>query len=465
MMPRTAGWSFALLLGLATIATPAWADIPLPKPDRDTERFAELVELGPIEPLPPIARAASEAGAGRLPEGVRVTTEVSRLDPVQRQTFLVTQTILDPARQLREVEVHRPGGEGIDARPLDVSRDEIEIDGRLVDRRHYRWAVQALRGGELRLEFSRIDFEVVGRAQSEYAFVPVARRLEVVELPAHLPTYLPVTPGLVVEEATVDALVAGEPGSWSFRVRGEGLSAAGLSRLIEAQLVAPSGLRLGSPVIHARATDGDAAASAGAAVSPLATTWQVDVSLLPSVEGGENGRREATLPALRLPYVDPRDIEPAADQPMAELSYARLAGQPVAWEAEPVERRLAILWAALPWLLAGLVAVAILAAAGRWVWRRWHAARARQAARRRLLASGDAPALRRQLLAELAALPRPIRPVTRERLVGRGAAEEWLAALTTLESWCFDPRRSPQETEFEAVRQLLAERLPARWFR
>ena len=459
MMPRKSRLLSPFLLGLALVVGPLWADIPLPKPDRETDGFAATLELGPIDPLPPIARSISEAGAGRLPEGVIVTTDVGRLDPVQRQTFLVTQTILDPARQLREVEVHRPGGEGIDARPLGVTRDEIEIDGRLVDRRHYRWAVQGLRGGELRLAFSRIDFEVVGRAQSEYAFVPVARRLEVVELPAYLPSYLPVTPDLAIGQVGVDSLVAGEPGSWHFRVRGEDLSAAGLARLLEAQLVAPPGLRLGAPAIHALARDSGSPA-ASEAVSPLATTWQVDISLLPSVEGGADGRREATLPALRLPYIDPRAAEPGA-----KLAYARIDAQTVTWEAEPATRRLAALRAALPWLLGGLAAVAALGVAGLWTWRRWQAWGAWRAARRRLRRSDDAVALRRQLLAELEALPTPIRPATRERLAALGASAQWLAALTMLESWCFDSRQRPGEAEFATVRQRLDHGLPAHWFR
>ena len=449
-----------LLLGLVAIARPLWADIPLPKADRETDRFAEVVELGPIEPLPPIARLTSEAGAGRLPEGVIVTTEVSRLEPVQRQIFLVTQTILDPARQLRDVEVHRPEGEGIDARPLAVTRDTVDIDGRLVDRRHYRWAVQALRGGELRLRFSRIDFEVVGRAQSEYAFVPVARRLEVVELPAHLPAYLPVTPGLVIEQVGVDPLVAGEPGGWHFRVRGEGLSAAALSRLIEAQLVAPPGLRLGMPAIHALSEEAAEPPAGEEPVSALARTWQVDISLLPSVDGGADGRREARLPALRLPYVDPHASEPGAG-----LAYTRLAERSVAWEAEPAERRLAALWAALPWVLAGLVVMVGSGLGGRWGWRRWRVWRAWRSARVRLSSAGEPEALRRQLLAELDSLPMPVRPVSRERLARRGAPEAWLAALASLESWCFDPERHPQSDEFEAVRQVLAAKLPRRWFR
>lgn len=448
------------LIGLAVWAAPVRADIPLPKPDRETDRFAEVVELGPIEPLPPVADVSSQAGAGRLPEGVIVTTEVSRLEPVQRQTFLVTQTILDPARQLREVEVHRPEGEGIDVRPLAVSRDTVEIDGRLVDRRHYRWAVQALRGGDLRLRFSRIDFEVVGSAQSEYGFVPVARRLEVVELPAHLPSYLPVTPGLVVEEAEVDALVAGEPGNWRFRVRGEGLSEEALSRLIGAQLVAPPGVRLGTPGIHALSGESTESPPAAKRVSPLAGTWQVNISLLPSVDGGADGHRQAQLPGLRLPYIDPRVAEPGAD-----FAYVRLPAEQVSWEAEPVTRRLAALSVALPWLLAGVVAAIGLGVLARWSWRRWQAYRAWRAARERLLAADGAAGLRRQLLRELDALPQPVCPVIRERLARRGAPEAWLAAFAALESWCFDPDRAPQRAEWEAVRRVLAVQLPAHWFR
>ena len=459
-MNRASRLLLPVLLGLVVVARPLWADIPLPKADRETGRFAEVVELGPIEPLPPVARATSRAGAGRVPEGVIVTTEVGLLEPVQRQIFLVTQTILDPARQLRDVEVHRPEGEGIDVRPLEVTRDTVEIDGRIVDRRHYRWAVQALRGGELRLRFSRIDFEVVGSAQSEFAFVPVARRLDVRELPAHLPSYLPVTPGLVIEQAGVAELVAGEPGRWRFRVRGEGLSAEALSRLIDVQLIAPPGLRLGRAAIHALADEAAEPLAGEKRVSALATTWQVDISLLPSVDGGVDGRREARLPALRLPYIDPGLTEPGT-----ELAYTRLDAQAVVWEAEPKTRRLAALWADLPWLLAGLAVVVALGMAGRWGWLRWQAWLAWRSASTRLLACDEVTKLRRQLLAELDALPRPVRPITRERLAGLGAPDAWLAALASLESWCFAPERCPPPAEFEATREVLATKLPRRWYR
>lgn len=445
-----------LALLLLSLTAPARADIPLPKPDRASDGLAEWIELGEIEPLPPVSEVDSRAGAGRLPNGVIVETEVTELAPVLRQVFLVTQTILDPARQLRDAEVHRPQGQGMDARPLGVTRETVDMDGRLVDRRHYRWAVQALRGGDLTLAFSRIDFQVVGLAQSEYAFVPVARRLEVVDLPAHLPSYLPVTPDLAVGNAQVGELVAGEPASWRFEVSGEGLTAAALAQMINAQLVAPSGLRLGQPEVRL-VVDG----SAGPAeISPLAETWQVSLSLLPSTEGGREGRREAELPGLRLPYVDPRRPEPGS-----QLDYAQLDAQAVSWQAAASVRRLQWLQRALPWLATGLLGAIGVGLAGRAAWRRLRARRNRRAAQARLRSVDDALALRRQLLAELAGLPRPLRPDGREVLAGRGAPETWLAAVGTLESWCFAGAAVPATGEFVVIRETIADELPAGWFR
>ncbi|WP_247709552.1 hypothetical protein, partial [Guyparkeria sp. SB14A] len=326
----------AMLLAVVTVTGAigtAHGEIPLPEPDTggDGGSFASKVEIGPIERLAPIEQKTSRAGAGRLPDGVSVTTDVTRLEPVQRETFLVTQTILDPARRLRGVEVHRPRGDGFDVRPIWVTHDSVEIDGRLVDRRHYRWVVQALRPGELTLDFHRINFKVVGSAQSRYAFVPVSRRLEVTALPAYLPTYLPVTPRLRFEDVGVTPLVAGQPGNWQFRVRGVGLTADGLTRLIQAQLVAPPGLRLGQPEIHAL----PASAEATSPESSIAGVWQVNISLLPSdrAGGSDGGAGHARLPALRLPYIDPR-----AASPGASLDYARLAARQVAWQAEPAVR-------------------------------------------------------------------------------------------------------------------------------
>jgi len=448
----------AILLAMLSVPVgAAWADIPLPKPEQAPDGLAERIELGEIEPLPPVAQAVSRAGAGRLPRGVIVETEVTRLAPVQRQTFLVTQTILDPARRLRDVEVHRPKGEGIDAHPLKVTRETVEIDGRLVDRRHYRWAVQALRGGELTLAFSRIDFEVVGRAQSEYAFVPVARRLDVTDLPPHLPAYLPVTPGLTVGNVHVGELVAGEPGSWDFQVSGEGLTAMALSRLIGAQIVAPPGLRLGEPEVHALP---DGADNALPPISPLADTWQVSLSLLPSTDGGADGRRHAELPGLRLPYVDPRLAHPGA-----ELSEVRVPPQAIGWQAEPSVQRLQWLKRAAPWLLVGLLGTVAAWLGGRQDWRLLRARRLRRAAQARLRATVDAKGLRRQLLSELAALSPPVRPASHGQLARRGASAAWLEAMAMLEAWCFAGAPAPTPAEFESVRAVLAERLPPRWFR
>ncbi|HER35274.1 MAG: hypothetical protein JXJ30_02690 [Halothiobacillaceae bacterium] len=454
--PFTASWVLFVLSAALAVAR---ADIPLPDRDTDAQTggLAKTVDLGPIEPLPPVDRVSSEAGAGRLPEGVTVTTEVTRLEPVQRETFLVTQTILDPARRLRDVEVHRPEGEGIDARPIVVTRDTVEIDGRLVERRRYRWAVQPLRGGDLRLDFHRINFEVVGSAQSEYAFVPVARRLAVTELPAYLPTYLPVTPELVFKAAEVGPLVAGEPGNWQFWIRGEGLSAAALTRLISAQLVAPPGLRLSEPAVHALPRSDEEAAIETSSL--LTRTWQVDITLLPSTEAGADGRRRARLPALRIPYIDPR-----AASPGAALSYARLDAREVSWQAEAAVRWFERLKAALSWLFAGVVGLVALVVLGRLGRRRWHAWRARRAARQRLLACTDSLALRRQLLAELRALPQPVWPATAERLAARGAPPNWLAALASLESACFGGQ-TLSAAAFDAVRHTVVTELPRPWFR
>ena len=276
---------------------PSLADIPRPDRDRESDRFAESVEIGPIQPLPPIKAVVSREGAGRLPEGVIVETEVSRLEPIQRDQFVVTQTIIDPARRLRGMEVHRPEGEGLDARPLSVSEDTVEIDGRQVPRRHYRWAVQALRPGDLILRFARIEFDLVGLAQSRFAWVPVARQLEAVALPPHLPEYLPVTPALTVQNRGVGSLVAGEPGSWRLRISGRGLSAAAVERMLDAQLVAPPGLRLERASVREIEPTGEDV--------ELISAWQVSIPVLPAAEATPDGRREARLPALRLPFLRP----------------------------------------------------------------------------------------------------------------------------------------------------------------
>ncbi len=442
--------SAALLVAL--LSAPAAADIPRPDRDRDRDGLAERVELGPIEPLPATTESTSRDGAGRLPRGVIVETEVAAVEPLQRETFLVTQTILDPARQLRDVEVHRPAGRGIDTKLLEAGQDTVEIDGRRVNRRHYRWMSQALQPGEVTLEFQRIDFDVVGLAQSEYAWLPVARRLTVTPLPAHLPEYLPVSPELTVQDMEVSDLVAGEPGRWRFEVVGTGLSEKSLERLLAAQLVAPEGIRIDKPSIR-RAPDQSGAQAAGL----FAEAWEVQFSLLPAVTG--DGSREARLPALRMAYIDP-----AAEDPGAALDYAGSEPVAVTWQADAAERRWGALRAALPWLAAGMLLALVLGGLIRAGYRRWRARRDWRRAQRELLAAGDPRALRERLNAALASLPQPLfNPVDRQ-LRERGVSDDWLAARTSLERQCFSGEAVEQEA-FHESREVLARSLPARWFR
>ncbi len=444
------------LLGVGG-ALPAIADIPLPDRDREESGFAERVELGPIDPLPAVSERLSQDGAGRPPRGVIVETEVAAIDPVQRQTFLVTQTILDPSRQLRGVEVHRPEGQGIDTQVLGATQDTVEIDGRRVVRRTYRWAVQALRGGGVTLEFQRIDFDVVGRAQSQFAWVPVARRLAVEPLPAHLPEYLPVAPDLALRDMQSGELVAGEPGEWRFLVVGEGLSEKALEQLLQAQLIAPVGLRIDEPSIR-HAPDQARAEAMG----PLVDAWEVRFSLLPAVTGGSDGTREARLPALKLPYIDP-----TAAKPGWAIDYARSEAQPVRWQAEPAERRLAAIRAALPWLLAGLVGLLLLAWLARAGWHWWRVRRDWRRAQQALRSAADPQALRERLNRVLIALPQPMVSPVRSALLACGAPADWLEARSTLERLCFagDEADEAYEEAFRASRETLARSLPPGWFR
>ncbi|MFN2381382.1 MAG: hypothetical protein ABR561_02375 [Guyparkeria sp.] len=439
---------------LVVVCLAAMADIPRPDRDRDSGGFAERVELGPIELLPAVIEPVSLDGAGRLPRGVIVETEVAAIDPLQRQTFLVTQTILDPARQLRGVEVHRPEGQGVDTQVLEATQDTVEMDGRRVNRRHYRWAVQALRGGEVMLEFQRINFEVVGRAQSEYAWVPVARQLNVEPLPAHLPEYLPVSPTLALTDMTITELVAGEPGEWRFVVAGEGLSAKALEQLLQAQLTAPLGLRVDEPSIRLAPEQ-----SSAESIGPLADAWEVRFTILPAISGGDDGRREARLPALKLPYIDP-----TTDKPGSTLEFARSQAQAVSWQAEPAERRLGAALAALPWLLGGLVGLVVLGLLAWAALRRWRAHRAWARAQQALRSATDPSALSARLSRVLANLPRPMTNPSRSALQSRGAPNDWLASLSTLERLRFAEVETDEEA-FRAARETLARSLPVRWFR
>ncbi|OYV45034.1 MAG: hypothetical protein B7X12_09465 [Halothiobacillus sp. 20-53-49] len=230
-------------------------DIPTPQNQPksvDTTPFGTPQDFAPVTALPEVTALDTTEGAGHLPDGVTVRTEVT-VPPeglLQRAAFLVTLTLIDRTKNIASLTLHRPFGERIAARRISISQRLDAVDGRMANVRVYRFAVTPLSGGEITLNFAEMTFQMVGEPGSHYAFIPVARRLTIRPLPAFWPEYIPVTPALNVVQAPLPPLNAGEPMDWQLRITGQGLTEHALTQLLDEQLIGTEALALGQAQIR-----------------------------------------------------------------------------------------------------------------------------------------------------------------------------------------------------------------------
>ena len=388
---------------------------------------------------------SSSAGQGQLPPGAEVTTTVTRLNPVQRATFMVTLTLIDRDRNLISVALHRPHGEAIVGRRIDIRQDQVETDGRRANRRVYRWAVSALQAGKVELQFARMTFNVVGSSGKDWHFTPAPRTLNVRPLPAYLPEYLPVTPGLSVTQQPLRPLEAGQPVDWVWTVRGRGLTEAGLQTILKQQLLGSPQLHIGRPEIRL--------APKQAGPDPLAQTYSVRIPLLPAPQGRADGAETARLPAIRLPFV--RTGDPSAATP---LHYATLPGRALHWRSAGQAGGWQE-WARwLAWGLVGLVLLAVSVRIVRDLLRRWRIRQAFAQARNRLRSAQDAPAL-------LAILRQETGCATTGAMAEQAPNPRFMAALVELDAACYGNRYGVgADADIGPLREELVRWLPRPFF-
>lgn len=451
---RVVGLAAGLMAGLGLfIGGTAWAfDIPTPtnQPSAVATQPAPPPQApGPLTPLPATTEGQTQAGAGHLPEGVTVTTDIRPAPAglLVRAPFLVTLTVIDKQRSVAAFTLHRPYGDAIVTRRISIDQKLVNQDGRLVNQSVYRFAVTPLQPGTIELQFAEMTFRAVGDAQSHYAFIPVARSLTVRPLPEFWPEYLPVTPGLSVEAADLPPLAAGQPVEWTLTVRGEGLTEQSLQKLLSQQMISPPSLRLGTPDIRLSPTD------PVPATDPLAETFDVRIPLLPDPQG--QAVAQAQLPALRLPFIDSR-----AAQPGAHLSEVLLPARLVHWTlpAHTGWREWLRHWW---WRILLLLAMAYGGIyALRDIGQRLATRRRHQQAKRRIAQIDDAGAL-------LGALKEITGQATIGAMIARAPNPRFMTALQALEALCYrDPRATGAEgtADFNAVRDEIARWLPPVFF-
>lgn len=405
-------------------------------------------DLGPITPLPPTADLVSEAGAGQLPEGVSVMTEVAPPPPaglLLRAPFLVTLTILDKTRSLTDHTLHRPHGDAFVTRRISIDQKLVTLDGRLVNRYVYRFAVTPLQPGPVVLSFAEMTFRTVGGSQTRYAFMPVARNLTIRPLPSFWPEYLPVAPDLSIRAVPLPELTSGQPVDWHLKVTGEGLTEQALLKILGEQLVSPPSLKLGTPEIRL-ATDAPIPSD-----DPLAETFSIRIPLLPAPSGQDSV--EARLPELRLPYIDSRATDPGL-----KLSYSVLPAQIIHW-TPPVGAQLVELARHWWWRILVILGVLYVGAYGLRDFVRRLTVRRRHRQAQTRLALCPAP---HTLLREL-------RQITGQSTVGQmiGVAPNprFMTALNALDRLCYHtPGAHEAEAGFEEIRTELVRWLPLIFF-
>ncbi|OYY56127.1 MAG: hypothetical protein B7Y53_02480 [Halothiobacillus sp. 28-55-5] len=402
-------------------------DIPTPQNQPKsvgTTPFGTPQDFAPVTALPEVTARDTTEGAGHLPDGVTVRTEIT-VPPeglLQRAAFLVTLTLIDRTKNIASLTLHRPFGERIAARRISISQRLDAVDGRMANVRVYRFAVTPLSGGEITLNFAEMTFQMVGEPGSHYAFIPVARRLTIRPLPAFWPEYIPVTPTLSVVQAPLPPLNAGEPMDWQLRITGQGLTEHALTQLLDEQLIGTEALALGQAQIRLSPT----APVPGS--DELAQTFDIRIPILPDPQG--QNATTGTLPALRLPFINRNAADPGA-----MLNAAVLPAQTLHW---PPTARAQLTQAIGFWwwrVLLGLVAVYALFYALRDGYQRHARRRQHQAALLRLA----------QCQTPQAAL-HALRAITGEPsincMIARAPNPRFIAALHALDAACFSA--SPQ---------------------
>lgn len=225
----------------------------------------------------------------------KLTLHPERL--VTRQTARLVLNIYDDG-SLQWSPLWLPPPAAVHVRELTSSQHEEMLDGTPVTVHRRAWAIMPLRAGSTTVNFPMLEALKFGK-RLRYALPSL--QFDTHPAPAYLPVYVPIDKIEVISQPPVGTLVLNRPVNWILTVRGAGLSAEGLAKLLPAF------------------TDNDALRFYPAQIEPvgdtntLLQTWRLSLPFQPLRAGNMR------LPTLVLPYYDPLGgrIESVVIQPPA----------------------------------------------------------------------------------------------------------------------------------------------------
>ncbi len=377
---------------------------------------------------------------------VSTTVHLPPEGALERAPILVTMTWLDRDKSVTHFRLHRPNGEHFDSRRIRLGQEIRVLDGRQVIAHTYQWALTPLAAGAITLDFARMSFQTVGAPDTRYEYQPVSRILTVRPLPGYWPDTVPVSPPPRLIARPLPPLQAGQPADWQLRITGEGLTEYGLKHLLDEQLIGTAALGVGPAEVRLSPTDPVPADDA------LAQTFDVNIPLLPDPQG--DGHTQASLPRLRLPYLDRH-----AAQPGEHLQFVELASGTLRW---PPTARARLTDALQYWWWRGLLLLALLMTLGVGVFdlaQRAAARRRHRQAQQRLAACATPEALWRQLR-QLTGCPHSA------ALLARAPNPWFSAAVHALDRACYAQKVSASSAAaIEPIRDELVRWLPTVFFR
>ncbi len=286
----------------------------------------------------PLALMVHASGADVPRVQFKLTLDPERL--LTRQTArLVLDITDDGSLQWSPLRLQPPAA--VHVRELASSQYEEMLDGVPVIVHRRAWAIMPLRAGQSKVTLPMLEALKFGN-RLRYALPSL--QFDTRPAPAYLPVYVPIGKIEVSSRPPMGTLVLNRPVNWILTVRGSGLSAEGLAKLLPA-LADNDALRFYPAQIEPL---GDA--------NTLVQTWRLTLPFQPLRAGN------VYLPTLTLPYYDPVSdrLESVVIQP------------PVMTAVNPLWHKLARV-AVIAGLLAALAWLAYICW---WQYQRWQVRRA-----------------------------------------------------------------------------------------
>ena len=230
----------------------------------------------------PISVAVAASGGDTPPVLFKLSLQPQ--SPMTRQVARLTLEIADDG-SLQWVPIKLPEPAGVYLRELAAQESTQQQDGVTRTSHRQSWALMPLKPGKVTLTFPMADALKFG-TRLRYALPTLT--FDAASAPAYLPVYVPIGKLSASTQPLADELRLNQPASWVIQVRGTGLSAAGLARLLP-PLPDTEALHFYPAQISLLADTG----------KQLEQTWQVSTPFVPLRTG------QLTLPERVLAYYDP----------------------------------------------------------------------------------------------------------------------------------------------------------------